>query len=228
MSNQAPRLSVPVSPPEVALWTRVDMARRVARDIGHGWTVNLGIGIPTLVADHLPAERCVTLHSENGILGVGPRPANDPDPWIINAGKEAVTVVPGAAYIHHADSFAIIRGGHIDLSVMGAFEVAANGDLANWATDLGRAPAVGGAMDLAVGARNLWVMMEHVTRAGEPRLVAACGYPLTARSVVTRVYTDLATLDVTADGFVAREMAPGLTLEALQSRTGARVKIKPE
>lgn len=219
--------TAPAAPATITGWTRADMARRVARDIGRGWTVNLGIGIPTLVADHLPAERCVTLHSENGILGVGPKPARDPDPWIINAGKEIVTVVPGAAYIHHADSFAIIRGGHIDLSVMGAFEVAANGDLANWATDLSRAPAVGGAMDLAVGARNLWVMMEHVTRAGEPRLVAACGYPLTAHAVVTRVYTDLATLEVTPDGFVALEMAPGLTLAALQSRTGASVRSRP-
>lgn len=208
----------------IAAWTRAQMAQRVARDIGQGWTVNLGIGIPTLVADHLPAERGVTLHSENGILGVGPKPDVDPDPWIINAGKEIVTVVPGAAYIHHADSFAIIRGGHIDLSVMGAFEVATNGDLANWATDLSRAPAVGGAMDLAVGARNLWVMMEHLTRGGEPRLVEACSYPLTASGVVSRVYTDLATLDVTPDGFLVREMAPGMTLDALRARTGAQVR----
>lgn len=221
-----PEVAMAAQESEVTAWTRADMARRVARDIGQGWTVNLGIGIPTMVADHLPAERCVTLHSENGILGVGPKPASDPDRWIINAGKEVVTVVPGAAYIHHADSFAIIRGGHINLSVMGAFEVAANGDLANWATDLKRAPAVGGAMDLAVGARNLWVMMEHLTRDGEPRLVEACGYPLTASGVVSRVYTDLATLDITADGFVVVEMAPGLTLEVLQSRTGAPVRLQ--
>lgn len=197
------------------------MAVRVARDIELGWTVNLGIGIPTLVADHLSADRCVTLHSENGILGVGPKPDRDPDPYIINAGKEVVTVVPGAAFIHHADSFAIIRGGHIDLSVMGAFEVAANGDLANWSTGKDRAPAVGGAMDLAVGARNVWVMMEHLTREGEPRLVDRCRYPLTAAGVVRRIYTDLATIAVTPEGFKVLDLAPGLTLDELQARTGA-------
>jgi len=208
-------------------WDRADMARRVARDIAEGWTVNLGIGIPTMVADYLAPERGVTLHSENGILGVGPKPTDDPDPWIINAGKEVVTVVPGASYIHHADSFAIIRGGHIDLSVMGAFEVAANGDLANWSTGGSRAPAVGGAMDLAVGARNVWVMMEHVTREGQPRLVDACRYPLTAAGVVSRIYTELATIAVTEQGFVALEMAPGLTQAALQAATGAPVAIAP-
>ncbi len=222
--SEAPAAPLPDAP---VRWSRADMARRVARDIAAGWTVNLGIGIPTMVADFLPSERGVTLHSENGILGVGPKPVSDPDPWIINAGKEVVTIVPGASFIHHADSFAIIRGGHIDLSVMGAFEVAANGDLANWSTGGSRAPAVGGAMDLAVGARNVWVMMEHVTREGEPRLVDTCRYPLTAAGVVSRVYTDLATIAVTERGFVSLELAPGLTPSELEAATGAPVAIAP-
>ncbi len=202
---------------------RVQMAARVAQDIPEGWYVNLGIGIPTLVADHVPHGREVVFHSENGVLGIGPAPVGDArDPWLINAGKQLVTLNPGGAYSHHADSFAMIRGGHLDLCVLGAFEVAENGDIANWATsENDTAPAVGGAMDLAVGARRLWVVMEHTTKDGRPRLVRRCAYPLTAPAAVTRVYTNLAVLDVTPQGFAVVELAPGMTLEALQARTEA-------
>jgi 3-oxoadipate CoA-transferase beta subunit len=207
--------------------SRQDMARRVAQDIPEGWYVNLGIGIPTLVADYIPAGREVVLHSENGILGMGPAPAPDQiDPWLINAGKQHVTLLEGGSFFHHADSFAMIRGGHIDLCVLGAFEVAQNGDLANWATSAAdAAPAVGGAMDLAVGAKRIWVVTEHTTKEGAPKLVERCAYPLTALGAVSRIYTNLAVIDVTEAGFVVREMAPGLTLEALQARTGAPLRI---
>src|SRR5215470_3261811 len=202
--------------------TRAQMAARVAADIPDGWYVNLGIGIPTLVADHVAAEREVVFHSENGIVGMGPAPTADTvDPWLINAGKQHVTLRTGGSYVHHADSFAIIRGGHLDLCVLGAFQVAENGDIANWATsDNDTAPAVGGAMDLCVGVKRLWVVMEHTTRTGESRLVRKCSYPLTALGVVKRVYTNLAVLDVTAEGFVVREMISGLTLPGLQEVTG--------
>ena len=205
-------------------FTRNEMAARVAADIPEGWFVNLGIGIPTLVADHIPAGREVILHSENGILGMGAAPAADAvDPWLINAGKQPITMVPGGSFFHHADSFAMIRGGHIDLCVLGAFEVAENGDIANWATsENDSAPAVGGAMDLAAGAKRLWVVMEHTTKDGRPKLVQRCAYPLTASGVVSRVYTNLAVLDVVPGrGFVVREIAPGLDLAGLQARTGA-------
>src|SRR5579875_145662 len=206
---------------------RNEMAARVAADIPEGWYVNLGIGIPTLVADHVPLEREVIFHSENGVLGIGPAPARDAiNPWLINAGKQHVTLRKGGAIVHHADSFAIIRSGHLDLCVLGAFEVAENGDMANWATsENDTAPAVGGAMDLAVGARRVWVVMEHTTKDGKPRLVRRCSYPLTALGVVSRVYTNLAVLDVTPAGFVVREMIPGLTLEALQARTEAKLSL---
>jgi 3-oxoadipate CoA-transferase beta subunit len=207
-------------------WSRTQMAGRVAQDIPEGWYVNLGIGIPTLVADHVPAEREVVLHSENGILGMGPAPAKgEEDAWLINAGKQPVTLHPGGSYFHHADSFAMIRGGHIDLCVLGAFEVASNGDIANWATsENDTAPAVGGAMDLAAGAKRVWVMMEHTTKDGRPKLVEACSYPLTAMRAVSRVYTNLAVLDVAEEGFVLRDLAPGVTLEHLRSVTAAPVQ----
>jgi 3-oxoadipate CoA-transferase beta subunit len=207
--------------------SRTQMAARVAADIPEGWIVNLGIGIPTLVADHVPPEREVIFHSENGVLGVGPAPAEEArDPWLINAGKQHVTLRPGGAYMHHADSFALIRGGHLDLCVLGAFEVAENGDIANWSTGANeRAPAVGGAMDLAAGARRLWAVMEHTTKDGRPRLVRRCAYPLTAPGAVRRVYTSLAVIDVEPRGFVVREMIPGLTLEALAARTGAPLHL---
>jgi len=202
---------------------RKQMAARVAQDIPEGWYVNLGIGIPTLVADHIPAGREVVLHSENGILGMGPAPEPDKiDPWLINAGKQHVTLLKGGCFFHHADSFAMIRGGHIDLCVLGAFEVAENGDIANWATSAAdAAPAVGGAMDLALGAKQTWVITEHTTKDGAPKLVERCAYPLTALGAVQRIYTNLAVLDVSPQGFVVREMVPGLSFEALQARTGA-------
>jgi 3-oxoadipate CoA-transferase beta subunit len=205
--------------------SRVQMAQRLAQDIPEGWYVNLGIGVPTLVADHVPADREVIFHSENGILGMGPAPAPDQvNPWMINAGKQHVTLRTGGSFCHHADSFAMIRGGHIDLCVLGAYEVAENGDIANWATSAtDTAPAVGGAMDLAAGARRLWVVMEHTTKEGRPRLVRRCGYPLTAPGAVGRVYTNLAVMDVTPRGFVVREMIPGMTLQALQEQTEAEL-----
>lgn len=216
-------------PSHIRPLTRPEMAASVAQDIPEGWYVNLGIGVPTLVADHVPVDREVIIHSENGILGMGPAPAPDAiDPWLINAGKQNVTLVRGGSFCHHADSFAMIRGGHIDLCVLGAYEVAENGDIANWATSAtDTAPAVGGAMDLAAGARRLWVVMEHTTRDGRPRLVRDCSYPLTAPGAVQRVYTNLAVLDVTAKGFVVRSMVPGMTLEQLQERTGAELLAPP-
>jgi 3-oxoadipate CoA-transferase, beta subunit len=203
--------------------TRNEMAARLARDIPEGWCVNLGIGAPLQVADHVPAEREIIFHSENGVLGMGPAPEPDRiDRWLINAGKQYVTLRTGGSFMHHADSFALIRGGHLDLCVLGAFQVAENGDLANWSTsDNDSAPAVGGAMDLAAGARQVWVLMEHQTKSGESRLVRRCTYPLTALNAVKRVYTNLAVLDVTEQGFAVREMVEGLTLETLQNMTDA-------
>ena len=205
--------------------TRAEMAARVARDIPEGWYVNLGIGAPLQVADYVPEEREVVFHSENGVLGMGPAPAPDRiNRWLINAGKQYVTLRSGGSYMHHCDSFALIRGGHLDLCVLGAFQVAENGDIANWATsENDTAPAVGGAMDLAAGAQRLWVVMEHTTKDGRPRLVRRCTYPLTALGAVSRVYTNLAVLDVEEQGFVVREMIPGLSFEALQARTEARL-----
>ncbi len=205
--------------------SRSAMAARLADDIPEGWYVNLGIGIPTLVADHVPIEREVIFHSENGVLGMGPQPPEDQiNPWLINAGKQYVTLRKGASFVHHADSFAMIRGGHIDLCVLGGFEVAENGDLANWATsENDTAPAVGGAMDLAAGAKRLWVLMEHTTKDGRSKIVQKCTYPLTAVGSTKRVYTNLAVLDITERGFVVLDMAPGLSFEALQARTEAKL-----
>ena len=206
------------------MWNRTQMAARLAQDIPEGWFVNLGIGIPTMVADHVPAEREVILHSENGILGMGPAPPPDKvNPWLVNAGKQPVTLRPGGSFFHHADSFGMIRGGHIDLCVLGAFEVADNGDIANWATsDNDSAPAVGGAMDLAAGAKRLWVVMEHTTKEGTPKLVEHCSYPLTAPGAVRRVYTNLAVVEIVAGrGFVVKEIVPGMSLAELQAKTAA-------
>ncbi|CAH0216276.1 3-oxoacid CoA-transferase subunit B [Roseomonas sp. CECT 9278] len=203
---------------------RKAMAARLAQDIPEGWYVNLGIGIPTMVGDFVPLDREVILHSENGILGMGPAPAPDKvDPWLVNAGKQAVTLRAGGSYCHHADSFAMIRGGHIDLCVLGAFEVAQNGDIANWATsENDTAPAVGGAMDLGAGAKRLWVIMEHTTKDGRPKLVERCGYPLTTPGAVKRVYTNLGVFDVVAGkGFVVVDLAPGVSLEQVQAASGA-------
>ncbi len=208
-------------------FTRPQMAQRAADDIPEGWYVNLGIGIPTLIADFVPHEREVIFHSENGVLGMGPAPEKDKiEPWLINAGKQYVTLRPGGSFCHHSDSFAMIRGGHLDLCVLGAFQVADNGDIANWATsENDTAPAVGGAMDLAAGAKRLWVLMEHTTKDGTPKLVTKCSYPLTAPGAVKRVYTNLATIDVTDRGFVVLSMAPGLSFENLQARTEAKLHV---
>lgn len=207
------------------LWTRTEMAARAAADIPEGWYVNLGIGMPTLIANAVPAEREVIFHSENGVLGMGPAPApDDADPWLINAGKQHVTLRAGGSYISHSDSFAVIRGGHLDLCVLGAFEVAENGDIANWATsENDTAPAVGGAMDLAAGAKRLWVIMEHSTKDGRSKLVHRCGYPLTALACVKRIYTNMAVLDVTGTGFAVVDMAPEVTREALIAATQAEL-----
>ena len=202
--------------------TRDEMAKRVARDIPEGAYVNLGIGLPTMVANHLPKEREIFLHSENGLLGMGPAPApGEEDYDLINAGKQPVTLLPGGAYFHHADSFAMMRGGHLDICVLGAFQVSVGGDLANWHTGAPDAiPAVGGAMDLAIGAKKTFVMMEHLTRSGESKLVERCSYPLTAIGCVSRVYTDLAVLDVTDAGLKVVEIFNGLPFEELQRLSG--------
>jgi 3-oxoadipate CoA-transferase, beta subunit len=204
-------------------WTRDEMARRVARDIHDGAVVNLGIGLPTSVANHIPPEREVILHSENGVLGVGPAPrAGDEDYDLINAGKQPVTLLPGGCFFHHADSFAMMRGGHLDICVLGAFQVSAGGDLANWHTGARDAiPAVGGAMDLALGAKRTFVMMEHTTKAGEHKIVRACTCPLTAVACVSRIYTDLAVIELTPAGLKLVERVEGLSFDELQSMTGA-------
>jgi 3-oxoadipate CoA-transferase beta subunit len=206
--------------------TRNEIAARVARDIPEGAYVNLGIGLPTMVANYLPREREIFLHSENGLLGMGPAPApGEEDEDLINAGKQPVTLLTGGAYFHHADSFAMMRGGHLDICVLGAFQVSATGDLANWHTGAPDAiPAVGGAMDLAVGAKQVFVMMEHQTKSGESKIVAQCSYPLTGVGCVSRIYTDLAVLDVTPDGLAVRDMIPDLSLEELQRITGVPLR----
>ena len=201
---------------------RNQMAARVARDIPDGAVVNLGIGLPTLVANHLPNDREVLLHSENGVLGMGPAPAAGAEDWdLINAGKQPVTLLAGGSFFHHADSFAMMRGGHLDYCVLGAFQVSVKGDLANWHTGAPDAiPAVGGAMDLAIGAKKTFVMMEHLTKSGESKLVAACTYPLTGVACVSRVYTDLATIDITPQGLRVVDIVDGLSLEELQRLSG--------
>ena len=205
---------------------RKQMAARVARDIPEGAYVNLGIGLPTLVAEFLPKGREIILRSENGILSVGPKPAREElDVDLINAGKEPCTLLPGGAYFHHADSFAMIRGRHLDFAVLGAFQVSVRGDLANWHTGAPDAiPAVGGAMDLAVGAKRVVVMMEHLTKDGKSRIVERCTYPLTGAHCVDRIYTDLAVIDVQPDGLHVVETVEGLSFEELQRLTGVPLK----
>jgi len=210
----------------MAAWTPLDrngMAARAAADIPEGWVVNLGIGIPTEVANFIPAEREVIIHAENGVIGIGPAPPPDQvNPFLINAGVQHVTLRTGGSFVHHADSFAIARGGHLDLCVLGAFEVSETGDIANWARTADEpVKQIGGAMDLAIGAKRLWAIMEHVTKDGTPRLVRRCSYPLTAKGVVRRVYTNLAVLDVTPRGFVVRDMIPDLSWDELAARTEA-------
>jgi len=207
--------------------TKDELASRVAQDIPEGATVNLGIGQPTLVANHIPAEREILLHSENGILGMGPAPAAGQEDYdLINAGKQPVTLLAGGAFFHHADSFAMMRGGHLDICVLGAFQVSATGDLANWHTgEPGAIPAVGGAMDLAIGAKQTWVMMDLMTKQGQSKLVAQCTYPLTGIACVKRVYTDLATLACTPEGFQVIDLVPGLSLQALSELMGLPLKM---
>ena len=205
--------------------SRHDIAKLVASDIPDGCYVNLGIGIPTLVAGYLPKDREVLLHSENGIVGMGPGDPNGPlDLDLINASKESVTLIPGSSITDHVVSFAMMRGGHIDITIMGAFQVSSSGDLANWDTGQPDAiPAVGGAMDLAVGAKKVYVTMEHVTRDGAHKIVESCNYPLTGYGVVDRIYTDLAIIDVSAKGLVVTAMVEGLAFTELQAMTGARL-----
>jgi 3-oxoadipate CoA-transferase beta subunit len=206
----------------VKRYTRDQMAARVARDIPDGAYVNLGIGLPTLVANFLPRDREIVLQSENGLLGMGPAPAvGTEDPDLINAGKQPVTLLTGGAYFHHADSFAMMRGGHLDICVLGAFQVSLRGDLANWHTGAPDAiPAVGGAMDLAIGAKNVYVMMEHQTKSGESKIVERCTYPVTGLECVTRIYTDLAVIDVVDAGLRVVEIVDGLPFDELQRMTG--------
>jgi 3-oxoadipate CoA-transferase beta subunit len=207
-------------------WTHDEMAARIARDIPEGSYVNIGIGLPTRVPNHLPPGREIVLHSENGVLGMGPAPApGAEDPDLVNASKKPVTLLPGGCYFHHADSFAMMRGGHLDYCVMGAYQVSAGGDLANWHTGAPDAiPAVGGAMDLAIGAKHVFVMMEHLTKSGESRIVPRCTYPITGLACVDRIYTDLAVIDVTEQGLVVAETAPGLDLDELARLTGVPLR----
>lgn len=207
---------------ELTRISRRDLAARIADDIPEGAYVNLGIGAPTLVANYLPDDAEIILHTENGLLGMGAAPEEGRvDPDLINAGKQAVTAVAGAAYFHHADSFGMMRGGHLDVCVLGAFQVAQNGDLANWSTGAPDAiPAVGGAMDLAIGAKNVYVMTDLLTKTGESKLVASCTYPLTGVGCVTRVYTDHAVFDVTPGGFRVREAFGSTTVGELEELTG--------
>ena len=207
-------------------WSREEMAQNIAMDIPDGSYVNLGIGMPELVANYIPENREVVFHTENGLLGVGPSPPPElEDDEMINAGKKPVTANKGAAFFHHADSFAMVRGGHIDICVLGAFQVSEHGDLANWSTGEPKAiPAVGGAMDLVQGVKNVIIITKHITKNGEPKIVNRCSYPLTGKNVVNKIYTDLAVIDVTENGLFVRKMAPGVDLELLQKHTEPKLK----
>lgn len=206
--------------------TNAQIAWRAAQDLPDGAYVNLGIGFPEMIAKFKPEGREVTYHTENGILDFGEAPPAGEEDWdLINAGKKAVTLNPGASFFHHADSFAMVRGGHLDVAVLGAYEVAENGDLANWSTGPGSVPAVGGAMDLVHGAKQVWVVTDHVTKKGQPKLVERCSLPLTGVGCVTRIYTSLAVIDVVDKHFVLRDKLPGMSLEELQAVTGAKLHI---
>ncbi len=205
-------------------WTPDQMAARCALDIPDGSYINLGIGMPERVADFVPEGREFIYHSENGLLGMGPTPPeNERNPDLINAGKKPVTLNPGASFFHHADSFAMIRGGHIDFCVLGAMQVAPNGDLANWTTGGAAIPAVGGAMDLVAGVKSIFVVSRHTTKDGSPKLVEACTYPLTGLGVVKRVFTDLAVIEVTENGFHVVELAPGVSFDEVRDKTGTEI-----
>ncbi len=216
----------PLNDGQMSGWSREQMAELAAADIPDGSFVNLGIGIPELVAKFVPEGREFTYHTENGLLGMGPSPEpGNEDPELINAGKKQVTALPGASFFHHADSFAMIRGGHIDVCVLGAMQVSETGDLANWSTGAPDAiPAVGGAMDLVQGVKNIFVITQHTTRDGQPKLVEECSYPLTGEGVVSRIYTDMAVIEVTKDGFSVIKLAPGITFEEVQAATGAKLE----
>lgn len=203
--------------------TRDEVAKRVAQDIEEGMYVNLGIGLPSRVSNYLPADKEIILHSENGVLGMGAAPhEKERDMDLINASKEYITLLKGGAFFHHGDSFAMMRGGHLDLCILGAFQVSERGDLANWHTGApGAIPAVGGAMDLAIGAKKVYVAMEHITKNKEPKIVKSCSYPLTGLACVDRIYTDLAVIDIKPEGLVVTEMVPGLSFEELQQLTDA-------
>jgi len=206
-------------------WTPDEMAARCALDIPSGAYVNLGIGMPERVAEFVPAGREFIYHTENGLLGMGPTPSeNERDPDLINAGKKPVSLNPGASFFHHADSFAMIRGGHIDFCVLGAMQVAANGDLANWTTGGSAIPAVGGAMDLVAGVKTIYVITRHVTKDGTPKLIDACTYPLTGLRVVKRIFTDLAVVAVDDDGFQVVELAPGISFDEVRDKTGTAIR----
>ncbi len=210
-------------------WNTKEMAQKVGMDIHNGAYVNLGIGMPELVADFVPEGREVIYHTENGLLGMGNVPKEGKeDPELVNAGKKYVTAVPGACYFHHADSFTMIRGGHIDICVLGALQVSEEGDLANWSTgEPGAIPAVGGAMDLVAGVKTIFVITKHCTKTGEPKIVKQCTYPLTGKNVVGRIYTDLAVIDVVDKKLFVKELAPGVTFEYLQKNTDAELNKYP-
>ena len=204
-------------------WDRNSIASKIANDLPHASYVNLGIGMPELVSQHIKEDREIIYHSENGLLGMGPTPnENEIDLDLINAGKKPVTILPGGSFCHHADSFSMIRGGHIDYCVLGAMEVSINGDLANWSTGKG-IPAVGGAMDLVAGAKNVFVMTQHITKEGKPKLVQTCTLPLTGAGVVSRVYSDYAVIDITKEGFKVIDINKNISMEFLQNITDGKV-----
>lgn len=206
--------------------TKAEIAQRIARDVPPGAYVNLGVGIPTLVAGYIPAEAEVVFHSENGILGIGgPAPPGQEDPELVDAGKNAIVVRPGAAFFHHADSFAMLRGGRVDIAILGAYQVSAGGDLANWKIPGGGAQNVGGAMDIVAGVKQVWVTMTHTTPDGQPKIVQQCAYPLTAAGVVRRIYTDLAVVEVTRAGLALIEVSPGVTAAQVVAATGAKLEV---
>jgi 3-oxoadipate CoA-transferase beta subunit len=211
---------------QINLLTRQQIAARAAQDMQDGWLVNLGIGMPTMIPAFIPSNRDVMFHSENGLIGMGPPPAEgEADQDLISAGKELVTMVSGGAYVHHTDSFAIARGGRLDCAVLGAFQVAVNGDLCNWRLPNQTSGSVGGAMDIAAGSKRVFVMMTHTARDGAAKIVAARTYPLTAMKVVTKIFTDMAVISVTPDGFVLNEVAPGLTADVVQAATDAPLNM---